>query len=140
MREHSLAASTTVAILLVVAAGVSSCGDGCGNEILAEYPSPDRTRRVVVFQRRCGATTPFSTEASLILIGEDLPNESGNVFAADSDHGAAPSGLGGGPELIIEWETRDQVLISHHPNARVFKAEVRLSDISFRYRTLVSEE
>lgn len=140
MREQSLVAGTTVAILVVLSAGVSSCGGGCGNEILAEYPSPDRTRRIVVFQRDCGATTAFSTQASLILSGEDLPSGNGNVFIADTDHGAAPSGFGGGPELNVEWETCDQVLISHDPSARLFRAEVRLSDITIRYQTFVSED
>jgi hypothetical protein len=30
---------------------------------------------IVVFQRDCGATTGFSTQVSIIEIGEELPNQ-----------------------------------------------------------------
>jgi hypothetical protein len=37
----------------------------CGNYVVAEKISPDGRRKVVVFQRDCGATTGFSTQVSL---------------------------------------------------------------------------
>ena len=64
----------------------------CGNEVVAQYPSPNGLERLVVFQRDCGATTGFSTQASILPIGKGLKDDSGNVFIADTDHGAAPSG------------------------------------------------
>lgn len=124
-----------VAIVLAISVGASCRGDVCGNEIVAEFPSPDGERRVVVFERDCGATTGFSTQASLLPVDEALPNDGGNVFAADTGHGSAPSGPGGGPELRVEWESADQVLVSHHLKARIFKAEERFSGVTFRYRT-----
>ncbi len=34
---------------------------GCKNEIVSENPNPDKTLKVVIFQRDCGATTGFTT-------------------------------------------------------------------------------
>jgi hypothetical protein len=64
----------------------------CGNQILSESSSPDRTYRVVVFRRDCGATTGFSTQVSVLKAMQALPNESGNLFIADTDRGEAPIG------------------------------------------------
>jgi hypothetical protein len=95
----------------------------CGNRVLDEHPSPDRRRRVVVFQRDCGATTGVSTQASIVPAGADLPNVSGNVFVASTNRGAAPAGKGGGPEVRVRWASGARVVLSHHPAAHVFKAE-----------------
>ncbi|HEX5605144.1 MAG TPA: hypothetical protein VFY96_01440 [Candidatus Binatia bacterium] len=99
---------------------------------MAEFVSPDGTKKVVVFQRDCGATTDFSTQASLLATNEKLENEGGNVFSADTNHNAAPSGVGGGPELRVRWESRNRLLLQHHPSARVSKRRVILTrDITY---------
>jgi hypothetical protein len=64
----------------------------CGNDTMAEFLSPDASAKLVVFQRDCGATTVFRTQASLLKPGMHLSDSSGNVFVADTDHGLAPSG------------------------------------------------
>jgi len=79
--------------------------------------------KVVVFQRDCGATTEFSTQASLVAADEVVPNESGNLFIADAEHGVAPSGERGGPELRVRWIDGATVELAHHEYARVFKSE-----------------
>src|SRR5688572_11020252 len=73
----------------------------CRNEVLAELPAPDNRNRAVVFQRDCGATTGFSTQVSVLRGSRRLPNEGGNVFVADSDHGQAPAGPGSGPAVEV---------------------------------------
>ncbi|HEX9787370.1 MAG TPA: hypothetical protein VGB09_05050 [Candidatus Binatia bacterium] len=108
----------------------------CRNQILAESVSPDGSKKFVVFQRSCGATTGFSTQASLLSVDATLPDEKpGNVFAADTDHGVAPSGAGGGPELRSHWAAPNHLVIQHHVAARVFKAEKRLKDTEIKYET-----
>jgi hypothetical protein len=57
----------------------------CANDIVQEALSPDGTRRAVVFQRDCGATTWFSTQVAIVGASNDLPDRPGNVFVAD-DH------------------------------------------------------
>ncbi len=55
--------------LLVVGSALALWAFGeamCGNEVMAEYPSPGNQHWVVVCQCHCGATTGFSTQASLL--------------------------------------------------------------------------
>ena len=111
--------------LLLLAAAVSSCGL-CRNERVAEYPSTDGTAKVVVFERDCGATTPFSAQASLVPVGVDAPFGIGNLFAADDNHGIAPDGPGGGPELRVCWIDAVHLELAYHVNARVSRAETSL--------------
>ena len=137
--------STKIAIggmVLIVAALVvgylalnRAFNNACGNEILAESSSPDGSKKFVVFQRSCGATTGFSTQASLVAADATLGNESGNVFVADTDHGLAPSGTWGGPELRFRWTSLDHLVLQHHMVARVFKAEQRFKDVEIKYET-----
>jgi hypothetical protein len=105
----------------------------CENTPLAEVPSPGGTRKAVVFQRDCGATTGFSTQVSVLAAGEKLRDNGGNVFVADTDHGAAPSGPGGGPVVEPVWIAEDRLLIRHHRLARVFRSEARVGSVAVVY-------
>ena len=80
----------------------------CRNEVLSELPNPDRQTRAVIFQRDCGSATGFSTQVSVLKSEEDLKNKVGNVFVADTNHGEAPSGIGGGPNVTIEWLSQNE--------------------------------
>lgn len=134
----AIAAIVAVAILLALGVNVfldRTCGNMCRNEILAESLSPDRTKKLVVFQRSCGATTGFSTQASLLSPDAKLPDEIANVFIADTDHGVAPSGVGGGPELRFRWATPNHVMLQHHEAAQVFKAARHFKDTDIKYET-----
>lgn len=117
----------------VVAAFWYFAPDLCGNEVIAEYPSPSARHRVVVFKRDCGATTGFSTHASILEVEEDLDNESGNVFASDANHGAAPAGPGGTPVLFVTWESESSVTFSYHPKIRVFKMRSEIDGVHVVY-------
>jgi hypothetical protein len=113
---------------------VNGCGDGlCGNTEIERYSAPNGQRDLVVFERSCGATTGFSTQASLLRSGRELPSGAGNVFIADTDHGAAPAAPHGGPQLDVVWESDAEVRLSHHPNTRVFLAVEQVGDVTFLY-------
>ena len=132
-----------VAVLVVgSAAGIALGGVGllaywvrdmCANSIVAEYGSPDGTAKVVVFERDCGATTGFSTQASLLAPNTQVTSGGGNLFVADTDHGRAPSGPQGGPEVRVRWDSSEAIVIGHDHRARVFKAEQRLGSVNVRY-------
>jgi len=102
-------------------------GGMCANDVIKEAVSPDGRKKVVVFQRNCGATTDFSTQA-VLSVGRSLPDDGGNVFSADTNYGAAPSGSGGGPELEASWVGPKELVLEHHAQARVFKAEPSIGD------------
>ena len=122
-------------VLLAAAIAGASCSL-CENRQLAEYPSPDGAQKIVVFERNCGATTAFSTQASLVAANSRGVSGGGNVFVADSNHGAAPAGSGGGPELRVRWISSDTVELAYHPKARLFRSEQRVRGTNIRYASL----
>ena len=78
LRSHSDLLRRAVSILNLVhwigiaalSLSLSGCVDLCENEIKTEVASPDETKRAVIFERSCGATTPFSTHVSVLNRGE----------------------------------------------------------------------
>ena len=106
--------------------------DPCSNTLLSSTPSPDGHHKLVVFERSCGASTGFSTQASLIDADGDLDKEGGNALVADTDHGKAPSGPGGGPEVHVRWEGAGTVVLSVHPASQIFKSESRVDGVEIR--------
>jgi hypothetical protein len=114
---------------------VNALSGMCGNQIVAEEPSFSGAKRVVVFQRDCGATTGFSTQLSVLDADEELENEAGNLFSADTNHGDAPSGKGGGPEVRVRWVSEEHLEVQHHQAARVFRSEKAIDGIQVDYAT-----
>src|SRR5882757_3734258 len=101
MNQRSRSRLIRVAVIAVAVLGVTAVsalcllsrahwGFECENSLLGEYVSPDGTRKIVVFERSCGATTGFSTQASLLKSDQALPTTAGNLYIADDNHGAAP--------------------------------------------------
>ena len=105
----------------------------CGNTVITEATSPAKRLKAVVFQRDCGATTGFSTQVSIFSATDSLPEEAGNTFTSDTDHGAAPTSPADGPEVSIEWEGANSLLIRHHPKARVFTKQSAVDGVRVRY-------
>ena len=123
---------------------VVNCGrlDPCGNDVVARIPSPSGSQQVIVFERDCGATTGFSTQVSVLPRGEGLreqpsmwtATEAGNVLIVDDDHGAAPSGPGGGPKVEVAWNGEREVVLTYHPRVRVFRALERVGNTGIRHQ------
>lgn len=107
--------------------------DMCGNQIIEEVLSPDQQNKVTIFERDCGATTGFSTQASIISAQGFLPNQGGNLFVSDTDHGKAPSGPGGGPKVEVTWKDNHSLILRHHKNVRISKAENKMKDFYIVY-------
>ena len=95
--------------------------------------SQDGKSQLVVFQRYCGATTGFSTQVSLLPVGIRKPEGAGNTFIADTNHGAAPSGPGGGPRVQVAWQGNRGFVVRYQSSARVFKAETMLAGYKVAY-------
>ena len=109
--------------------------DMCANEVISESSSPDGGKRLVVFQRDCGATTGFTTQASVLASNTPLPNKGGNLYVSDTNHGAAPNGPGGGPSLKVTWVSSQSVVLTHHPKVRVLKSEAEVDGVRASYVT-----
>jgi hypothetical protein len=107
----------------------------CGNDLLTSTEIEGTGLKIVTFQRDCGATTGFSTQVSIIPAKDQLPNEEGNIFTGDTNHGAAPSGQGGGPEVRVRILGPKEVQLSYHPKTRVFRAETGFKQVKITYST-----
>jgi hypothetical protein len=121
-------------LALIALLVTSGCGL-CGNEVLDRYRAPDNSVEVVVFERNCGATTPFSTQASIGEINDGTRNQSGTIFIATTDRGAAPAGKGGGPELRVRWLDNRTIELAHHKRAFVSHARTSFRGLAIRYVT-----
>ena len=122
------------ALIALASIGLYVLSDSmCQNEVLSDVSSPDGKYRAVTFQRDCGATSGFSTQVSVIRSWWYLRNVSGNVFVADSNHGKAPSGPGGGPVVQVVWLSPSVLSISYHPDVRVFESKSAAGDVSVSY-------
>jgi hypothetical protein len=105
----------------------------CGNDVVAEKFAPDGRKKVVVFQRDCGATTGFSTQASLLGATSRLPARGGNIFVADTCHGSAPAAAWGGPRLEVRWISNERVRLSYDASACLFRGETVLDGIKIEH-------
>jgi len=108
----------------------------CDNLIINSTKLREVNLNIVLFQRDCGATTGFNTQISMINIGEELPNESGNIFTADTGHGKVPGGRGGGPEVKFEVVSKIHIKILYHPDARVFNSKNQWENVRIEYGDL----
>jgi hypothetical protein len=105
--------------------------DICDNAIRSDVPSPDGAKRAVVFVRSCGATTPFSTQVSVVNRGEALPRSAGNVFVADGNHGAIAD-----LNVIARWVSPNHLLIRYPAGARVFSKNEKANGVAVAYETV----
>lgn len=108
----------------------------CENKIIQSIESPDSIRKVVVFERDCGATTDFSTQISIIKNGEHLENKSGNIFSADSDNGNAEIDENGLVYINVLWLDSLTLLIEYDSKARIFNNKSDYKDISINYKKI----
>jgi hypothetical protein len=108
----------------------------CTNVQLAQSSSPGNTYSVVVFQRSCGATTGFSTQASLIRGKADRYDWAGNIFRADHAHDGCIGGPDGGPRVVVSWTSDQEVALTYDECARVFMAEHELDGVTISYVAL----
>lgn len=117
-------------VIVALAVSLSGCLDLCGNEVKSEVSSPDQRKRAVVFERSCGATTPFSTHVSILDRGEALPHSAGNAFAADGDHGAVKD-----MSVTVRWLSPKALVIRYPALASVYHNETAAKGVTIAYET-----
>ena len=100
----------------------SELPDLCANTLIENVTSHDKKWKVVLFERDCGATTDFSSQISLLRVGETLQNEGGNVYIAD--------GYSGNYE--INWASSSVVKIRGN-SRRIVKKLTQLNGVDFVY-------
>lgn len=110
-------------------------GSTCGNEILESLNSPNGTKKVVVFVRNCGATTDWSTQASIIGIDDALSsNDTGNAMIIDPDYGKAkPLAIKGWAIIKAKWENPNLLNLHHSKDAAVYFQDEKIGNVEIKF-------
>ena len=111
----------------------------CATTVFDQIPSPGNKSKAVVFQIDCGATTDFNTHVAIVKASFDIADTQSlpkSFFAADRDHGRAPSGITQGPEVLIKWVSDSELSLQYHRFARVIRAEDSQAGVTIKYHTL----
>jgi hypothetical protein len=112
--------------------------DMCATTVIDQIASPSGKLKAVLFQNDCGATTDFNSHVAIVPGDKDvsqkdsLPN---SFFAADGNHGRAPAGKGGGPEVRINWVSDTRLEIQHYDLVRIIRADASSKGVQINYRT-----
>jgi hypothetical protein len=120
------------ALTALVCLSLGGCARPCGIDIVEELTSPDGNQKAVLFTRNCGATTDYTSEISILPLHES-PSDGGNVFAADSNHGAASTLEGGGPIVVMSWTSPNALSVSYAAEARAFAKENKVRGVEITY-------
>ena len=107
-------------LLTVVTLLADGCLDPCDNASFKEFRSPSGKWKLVVFQRSCGATTDFTTQASLLPAGAPLPKKVGNVLSIDSKHGEVAVDSSGLIDVRVSFQGDSAMTLVYPAQARVF--------------------
>jgi hypothetical protein len=105
----------------------------CSVDELARTRSPDSAREAVVVVVDCGATTDYSTQVGVVPAGARPARNGEDVFVADTDHGAAPAGRGGGPVVRVRWTGARALTIAYDHRARTFREIASRRGVTIRY-------
>jgi hypothetical protein len=108
----------------------------CGVELGAESLSPNRKLRAVIYQFDCGATTPFTTQVSILKPDEVLPYSSGNVFSA---YRGSREGSWHGPYAEIAWLNESTLQVNYIGDAIVTNRNSTRGSVSIKYVELSAE-
>ena len=110
---------------------IAGCSDICANNELAQAFSPDQRHTAIMFERNCGATTGSSIQISILKSGKAVSG-TGNIFVADSGHGAVLDQWSG-PLADAVWLSSDHLLIRYAAHSRIFRRVDQVNEITVRY-------
>lgn len=114
----------------------SSSEQMCSLDIAQELVSPKGQYKAVLYQFDCGATTPLTTNISILGNTDEIEHEAGNMFVAF--HGSR-AGPWRGPYTEIKWLSEASISISYVADAEVSKMEKAVGSVAASYELLPSE-
>lgn len=103
--QHTLKKGITIwgFLLITLVNGCMSVDSMCATQLYDTIPSPNGELKAVLYQRDCGATTPFTTNISIMEANDSLKNEPGNIYRRRGDpKNFAP---------LLQWQSDDELLI-----------------------------
>ena len=97
----------------------------CNTIVRSLTPAPDGKKSLVIFQKECGATVGFNTQASIAPTGEDFSTETSPAFLVVS----------GERVIVARWADDNTVEISSIPGKdRAFKNDQRVGNVKVLYK------
>jgi hypothetical protein len=102
----------------------------CGVQLGAEALSPNQKLKAVIYQFDCGATSPFTTQVSILKPAEAIPYSAGNVFSA---YKGSQKGAWRGPFAEIAWLSDTTLKVSYISDAVVQESEQKYRGINIKY-------
>lgn len=120
----------TGAILAIVACALgafyyfANAFDPCDTVVKNVAKSPDSKKQVVMFERECGATAGFNTQASVAPIGRSFSADRNPAFFV----------VAGRHNLNIAWIGNAIVEIAIPQGEKVYKSEASADDVAIRYK------
>ena len=117
-------------LLIVIALSLNYLGCGlCGEEIKHEVKSPNGKYVATVFERNCGATTPYITHLNLRESGEDFkPNSNGVIVQGEVYT------VKGQSEIKVTWSTELSILIETIGGQEVLGKEKTWNEVTISYK------
>jgi len=116
-----LSVSILAILLLVMVSGYFLLNDMCANTIAASIASS--TRKAILFERDCGATTGFSTQISIVDLNDKLDNDAGNIFIADGK----PDGC------QLNWSGEQTLNVAGTKGRKIYKKTAYFDDVNIIY-------
>lgn len=94
------------------------------NDIIKRSDSPDGTLTAIAFIRNCGATTPFSTQVSIIYKSDKFTNnDTGNVFICEHSE-----------KVDIEWKNNSCLIIYYSgSDADILEQVIKNNNTTIEY-------
>jgi hypothetical protein len=103
--------------------------------VVSRQSSPDGHFSAVVFYRNCGATTPFTTEISVLRLVDGVADGSaGNIFSMTDPPGSTePLSRNGAIEVRLNWRSPQRLAISTPRRAVVGKRVGSIDGIKIEF-------
>lgn len=132
----TMPALNTIRRACVLALVTTAIGCGCDGDFHESYASPSGKQKAVVYDFDCGATTQTSVRITIADSADKFDPNSGYFFQATTNHGKAPFGQKGGPQVAIVWASDDLLIVTYDHRADIFEQKANFRGVQISYRRL----
>jgi hypothetical protein len=117
-------------VFVLVSLSTTSCSSACGNQVIEQISSPDKTKTLYIFDRDCGATTDFVIHLAILDNSRKFGDGTvGNVFIADSNRGKVTL------KVQTKWSSPSTIEIGYPSGSRVYKRKADVGGVRISYYT-----
>ena len=94
----------------------------CAIDQQARLTSPDSQFDLVIFSRKCGATTGPNTQAAIIPAGDDLPEDAASFFS-----------VGAAADLAPRWDGFGNIELAIPQGAEIYRRDETVAGLTVVY-------